>query len=269
LACGAVFLVGGVLVQQSQRAAREAAASATASAAASARQTAVAQDQATRAAVQAAATATAQAHIQATATAEARLYMPLREASDWPIVLSDDFSAVGNGWSVGDYDDALVKGSRSIDGGTYKWQAEALDDFVWWSIPDIEGVSDVYLAVDARLVDGVSNAQYGLVFRRGENKDYYLLLVHDDGYYDFVRVAEGDWTNLISQAKAPAVKSGGVNRLEIVATGVQFTFYINGKYVGEYSDGQLAQGKPALVVGLSEAGDSSVVEFDNFQLRVP
>jgi hypothetical protein len=265
LACGAVVLVGGVLVQQSQRAAREAVASATASA----RQTAVAQEEATRAAAEAAVTATAQAQVQATATAEARLYLPLREASGWPVVLADDFSTEGNGWSVGDYDDTLVDGSRSIDGGIYRWEAEAFDDFVWWSIPDIDEVSDSYLAVDARLVDGVSNAQYGLIFRRGESKDYYLVLVSDNGYYEFVKVVDSDWTLLVDWTETAAVRSGEVNRLEVVAQGSQFTFYINDEYVGEFSDELLTSGQSALVVGLSKAGDSSVVEFDNFELRAP
>jgi eukaryotic-like serine/threonine-protein kinase len=265
LACGAAFLVGGVLIQQSQRAARQAEATATASA----RQTAVAQDEATRTAVAAAATATAEAQMQATATAEARLYVPLREASGWPVVLADDFSAEGDIWSVGVYSDTLVDGSRSIDGGIYRWEAEAFDDFVWWSIPDTGEVSDLYLATDAQLVDGVSNAQYGLVFRRGENKDYYLVLVSDNGYYEFIKVSGGDWTPLVDWTETAAVRSGEVNRLEIVAQGSQFTFYINGEYVGEFSDELLTSGKPALVVGLSEAGDSSVVEFDNFELRAP
>jgi serine/threonine-protein kinase len=274
LACGAVLLVGGVLVQQSRRAAQEAAASATASA----RQTEVAQDQATRAAAEAAsataqarmqATATAQAQIQATATAEARLFAPLQEAADWPVVLADDYGAEGDVWSVGDYSDTLVDGSRSIDGGIYRWEAEAFDDFVWWSIPDTDEVSDLYLAVDVRLVDGVSNAQYGLVFRRGEDRDYYLLLVSDNGNYEFVGVFEGSWTTLVDWTETSAVRSGEVNRLELVAQGAQFTFYINGEYIGEYSDDRLTQGKPALVVGLSEAGDTSVVEFDNFELRAP
>lgn len=263
LACGAVFLIGGVLIQQSRRAAREAEATATTSA----KQTAVAQDEATRAAVEAAATATAQA--QATATAEARPYMPLQEASAWPIVLADDFSAEGNGWSLGDYDDTLVDGSRSIDGGIYRWEAEAFDDFVWWSIPDTDELSDLYLAVDARLIDGVSDAQYGLIFRRDENKDYYLFLVGDDGYYEFVRVSGGDWTTLVDWTESIAIKPGEVNRLEVVVQGSQFTFYINGGYVDEFSDDQLASGKPALVLGLKEAGDTSVVEFDNFELRAP
>jgi predicted Ser/Thr protein kinase len=265
LACGAVFLVGGVLVQQSRRAAREAVASATASAG----QTAVAQEEATRAAVEMAATATAQARVQATATAEARLYLPLREASGWSIVLADDFGAEGDVWSVGDYDDTLVDGSRSIEGGIYRWEAEAFDDFVWWSIPDADEVSDLYVAVDVQLVDGVSNAQYGLIFRRGENKDYYLVLVSDNGYYEFVKVTDGDWTVLVDWTETSAVRSGEVNRLEIVARGSQFTFYVNGEYVEEFSDELLTVGQSALVIGLSEAGDSSVVEFDNFELRAP
>jgi serine/threonine-protein kinase len=265
LACGAVFLVGGILVQQSQRAARQAEATATASA----KQTAVAQDEATHTAVAAAATSTAEARMQATATAEARLYMPLQEAAGWPVVLSDDFSAEGDVWSVGDYSDTLVNGSRSIDGGIYRWEAEAFDDFVWWSIPDTDEVSDLYLAVDVQLVDGVSNAQYGLVFRRGESKDYYLILVGDDGYYEFVGVLEGNWTTLVDWTKTAAIQSGAVNRLEIVAQGSRFTLYINGEYVDEFSDDRLTSGKPALVVGLKEAGDTSVVEFDNFELHAP
>ena len=194
--------------------------------------------------------------MQATATAEARLYMPLQEAAGWPVVLSDDFSAEGDVWSVGDYSDTLVNGSRSIDGGIYRWEAEAFDDFVWWSIPDTDEVSDLYLAVDVQLVDGVSNAQYGLVFRRGESKDYYLILVGDDGYYEFVGVLEGNWTTLVDWTKTAAIQSGAVNRLEIVAQGSRFTF-------------NLVPTDIARDMGLKEAGDTSVVEFDNFELHAP
>jgi serine/threonine-protein kinase len=268
VACGALLVVSGVLFRRSQRAAQEAMASATASA----KQAAVAAE-ATRAANEAAtataqAEATAAAYAQATATAEALLYGPLWEASGWPVVLSDDFSAEANDWYLGDYEDELVIGSRSISGGVYRWEAEALDDFVWWSIPDTDSVSDLYVAVDAQLIDGVSNAQYGLVFRRTAGKDYYLILVSDNGYYEFVKVVD-EWTPLTEWTETTAVQPGGVNRLEVVAKGSQFTFYINGEYVAEFSDDELDSGKPALVVGLSEAGDSSVVEFDDFELRAP
>jgi hypothetical protein len=289
LACGAVLVLGGIAVQRSQRAAQQAAASATASA----KKTAMAHDEATATAEALTATAdareraaatstarvlqatahaeaTATAYAQATATAEARLYAPLQEASVWSSVLFDDFSAEGNGWRTGDYSDALVVGgSRSISAGVYRWQAEAGDDFVWWSVPDADSVSDCYVAVDAQLVSGVPDAQYGLIFRRVDSKNYYLFLVRDDGNFELVRMFEGEWTFLIEWIKVVAIRSGEVNRLEVIAKGDEFTLYINSEHVGEYSDSQLASGKPAVVVGLTEAGDTSIVEFDNFELRVP
>ena len=148
-------------------------------------------------------------------------------------------------------------------------EAEAFDDFVWWSVPTTDPIADFYLAVDVSLVSGTSDAQYGLIFRRVDSSNYYLLLIYDDQYFEFVKVYEGDWVTLIDWTETSTVLSGGVNRLVVVAQKSQFTFYVNGQYVSEYSDSQLASGKPALVVGLNEAGDTSIVEFDNFELRTP
>jgi hypothetical protein len=291
LACGVVLVVGGVLAQQSQQ---QAAASATTSA----RDTAVARDEATSAAEAALSTATAEgraaataqalataraqaaaltaqaqaaatAYAEETATAEARLYGPLWEASGWSSALSDDFSAARYDWSIGDYSDSLVTGNKTIGSGVYRWEAKAFDDFVWWSVPDTDSAADCYVGVDVQLVNGVSNAQYGLIFRRVDSANYYLFLVSDNAYFEFVKVSEGAWTVFVKWTEAPAIQSGEVNRLEVVAKGSQFTFYINGEYVGEYSDSQFASGKPGLVVGLSKAGDTCVVEFDNFEFRVP
>jgi serine/threonine-protein kinase len=309
LVCGSLLVFGGFGIIQSQEAARQVEASATAAArntatardeaTAAAREEAVAAaEEATAAAEEATAvaaeatvaaekvaataevvarTATAEAQVEATAaartqatvTAEARLYAPLWEASDWPLALSDDFSAKGNGWAVGDYSSSLVEGARGISDGVYRWEAEALDDFVWWSIPDVDSVSDLYLAVDAKLSDGVSDAQYGLLLRRFDRSSYYLFLVSDDQRFRFSRRSEDGWTTLLEWTETTAVRSGEVNRLEAVAIESQFSFYINGQFVGEYSDSQFSSGVVAVVVGLGDTGDTSVVEFDNFELRVP
>ncbi|MBN1975816.1 MAG: protein kinase [Anaerolineae bacterium] len=288
LVCGALLVFGGLGVIRSQEATRQAVSSATAAA----KKTAAARDEATGTAEEAtaaaeavAATATAEAwaaatatahaqataaaRAQATATAEARLYAPLWEASAWPLILFDDFSAEANGWDTGDFTSSLAVGARSISGGVYRWEAEALDDFVWWAIPDVEPVSDMYLAVDAHLVEGVPDAQYGLILRRVDSSGYYLFLVSDDQHFEFTRRSESGWTSLIDWTRTAAVQPGEVNRLEVVAMGTQFTFYINGQFVGEYSDSQFSSGVLAIVVGLHEVGDTSVVEFDNLELRAP
>ena len=41
------------------------------------------------------------------------------------------------------------------------------------------------------------------------------------------------------------------------------------RLVDEYSDSQFSSGVVAVVIGLNETGDTSVVEFDNFELRAP
>ncbi|MFN2270762.1 MAG: protein kinase domain-containing protein [Anaerolineae bacterium] len=289
LVCGSLLVFGGLGVIRSQEATQQAEASATAAA----RKTAAARDEATGTAREATAVAeaaagtataeawaaatvtarvqaTATARAQATATAEAVLYAPLWEGSAWPLVLSDDFSAEINGWDTGDYTTSeLVVGARSISDGVYRWEAEALDDFVWWSVPDVDPVSDMYLAVDAQLVDGVSDAQYGLILRRVDSSGYYLFLVGDDQRFRFSRRSESGWTSLIGWTETTAIQPGEVNRLEVVVIGTQFTFYINGQFVGEYSDSQFSSGVVAVVIGLNEAGDTSVVEFDNLELRAP
>jgi len=51
--------------------------------------------------------------------------------------------------------------------------------------------------------------------------------------------------------------------------GSHFTFYINDQYVGEADDDQLSTGTIALAVGLDNAEDQAVFEFDNLELRAP
>jgi hypothetical protein len=93
--------------------------------------------------------------------------------------------------------------------------------------------------------------------------------VGDDQRFRFSRRSESGWTSLIGWTETTAIQPGEVNRLEVVVIGTQFTFYINGQFVGEYSDSQFSSGVVAVVIGLNEAGDTSVVEFDNLELRAP
>jgi hypothetical protein len=270
--CGVIVVVSAILAQQAQ----QQSAAATHSAG-----TAIAEENAlaTLSAGQAAATATSAAESEqatataeflamATATAEMRVYEPRQQALAWSVFVSDDFAVESNDWAVGEYEDALVTGSREID-GVYRWDMVASSDFVWWAVPDVGSVSDFYLTADARVVEGVSNAQYGLIFRRVDSENYYIWLLRDDGQFKFSIVEDGQWGTMIDWTVTTEIKSREVNRLEAVAMGDQFVFYINEQYLGQFSDDHLASGKTALVVGLLDGGDSSVVEFDNFELRIP
>jgi tRNA A-37 threonylcarbamoyl transferase component Bud32 len=223
--------------------------------------------QATATAQAARATATAQAQAAATAVADAG-DVPAA-ASDWPIVLSDPFDPNVNDWPVGDYSDERVTGNRLVTGGTYRWQAEALDGVIWWSIPDIASVSDFYLTAEARRVNGVEDGQYGVILRRADRDNYGLFKIEDSQYFKFSVRYEGEWETVVDWTEAPAIRPGEVNRLTVIAEGSHFTFYINDEYVGEASDDRLTRGQSGLAIELLDAGDAATFEFDNFEVRAP
>ena len=223
--------------------------------------------QATATAQAARATATAQA--QAAATAVADVSDVPAVASDWPVVLSDPFGPNVNDWPVGDYSDERVTGNRLVTGGTYRWQAEALDGVIWWSIPDIASVSDFYLTAEARRVSGVEDGQYGVILRRADRDNYGLFKIEDSQYFKFSVRHEGEWETVIDWAEASAIRPGEVNRLTVIAEGSHFTFYINDEYVGEADDDRLTRGQSGLAIELLDAGDAATFEFDNFEVRAP
>jgi tRNA A-37 threonylcarbamoyl transferase component Bud32 len=248
------------------------------------RATATAQAQATAAAQAAHATATAQIHTiataqtaRATATAEARAAAtaaasggdPLVAASRWPVVLSDSFSANENDWPAGDYSDERVAGNRLIANGKYRWEATALDDVIWWSIPEAASVSDFYLTAEARRVSGVEDGQYGVIFRRADRDNYGLFKIEDSQYFKVSLQYEGEWDTVIDWTKSSTIRPDGVNRLTVVGRGSHLTFYINDEYVGEADESRLSGGKTGVAIELVAADDSAVFEFDNFEVRAP
>jgi serine/threonine-protein kinase len=292
--CAVILVIGGVAVRQSQLSATaraqaqatntaQARASATAQQVARVTATARAQATGTREAVQAtgiarasrstataeAAQATAAAQAQATATAESFLDPTLLRAIGWPLILFDDFGTEANDWTIGDYSDDLIEGSRSIANGTYRWEATAAGGVVWWSTPDVGDISDFLLSVEGRQISGVSDSQYGLIFRRVDRDNYYLFRIRGEGDYQFRTRYEGEWITLISWTPSSLIQPGQMNRLSVVAEGTSFYFYINNQYVDDYTDSKLSSGKVALVIGLNDEGDSGTFEFDNFDVRGP
>jgi len=288
LLCGAALALGGITVRQTQVAAT---AQAQATITAAAQTTATAQqiaqvttaaraaqstvtarawvEQVTATAQAQATQATATAQAQATATAEASIDASPPEAARWPLLFLDTFGTAGNDWTLGDYSDELIEGNRRITGDKYHWQATASGGAVWWSMPDLDTLSNLYLTVEGQRISGDTDTQYGLILRRADRDNYYILRIRDDGDYQFRVRHEGEWDTLISWTASPLIQPGQMNRLTVVAEGPLFTFYINDQYVAEYTDSKVSEGKVALVIGFDDKGDTGVFEFDNFEVRTP
>ncbi|MDY7077913.1 MAG: protein kinase [Chloroflexota bacterium] len=283
--CAAMLWLGrAVTVRQARATATAQAQASQATTTANARATATAQTMnatSTAYAVQLAATMDAQATVtaqalsvigeeaQATATVQACIHKTALTPSDWAIILCDPFETNENDWPTGDYSSERATGNRSVTDGKLLWEATALDDVVWWAIPDVASTSDFYLTLETRRVSGVENAQYGVIFRRADSDNYGLFKIEDNQYFKFSSQHNGEWDTVIDWTETTAIRPGETNRMTIIAEGSHFTFYINDQYVGEADEGRLGKGKMGIAIELSDAGDTAVFEFDNFEVRTP
>jgi hypothetical protein len=205
----------------------------------------------------------------ATATVQAR-QAALSTAKSWPVVLSDTFDRDLDVWSIGeDEDPSLGSVSWAIEGGQYLWHAQAVTGFVWWVIPEGEAVTDFYLSVDASQVSDPDVGEYGVIFRRDDDEQYYLFEISDLGYYALFLYSLNGWETLIDWTDHAAITAGEFNQLAVHATGPLFDLYINGIYVAGYVDERLPSGRVGLLIGLSNAGEEMSWLFDNFELQAP
>jgi len=203
----------------------------------------------------------------ATATAEA-IQGLLAGKNQWETVLSETFENNLNDWPTGeDQEASLARILWTLDQGRYRWQAQAIQGFVWWAYPEMEQAGDFYLAVDVQQVDGPLSGEAGLIFRLNELDEYYLYEIDAQGNFAvFIRLQDG-WETLYDWSESKAILADSPNRLAIVARGSQLFFFINEQLVASLTDERLTSGKAGVLIGLSNEGDRGVWEFDNFELR--
>ena len=131
----------------------------------------------------------------------------------------------------------------------------------------MNNVSNFYLAVDARQVSGPDDGEYGIVFRQGGDSDYYVFEINNQGQFAVYLHQSDTWEALVSWNDSPAILPGETNRLEALAQGSQFLFYINDQLVMNLDDARLENGDAGLLIGLTNPKDKGTWEFDNFELR--
>ncbi len=216
---------------------------------------------------QAIANTTATAEAQATATAVSLILTP-QEA--WPVVFSDPFEGNRNGWHTGDIKETSVTAQRRIADGQYLWDITSQHDIFWSTWPDRgKAFGDFYAGVEGQVLKGGSVPTYGLVFRLGDENDFYYFGINDDGYYHFDVYEGGANTSLPIVYGIDAVHKGGVNRLTVSASGPHFILLVNDEVVGVFDDDHFASGAIGLGMTAYEQGGEAAVAFDNFEVRAP
>ena len=212
------------------------------------------------------ATALAQVDVAAQQTVTAA-EQRLQNVFSWPITLSESFDDNNAGWFVGQLDDEFAINDIEIN-NTLNWSAVAKRDFIWRIWPSsLAPSTNFYASVEAQMLSGGLETAYGIAFRNSQSRDaYYVFDIREIGDWSVSAWDSGSWNNLFFQQRTDAINVAGVNRLEVIAQGAEFHFYVNGQYLGQVDDSQISDGTVGLSVALNNIDESAVMEFDNFVL---
>ena len=193
----------------------------------------------------------------------------LESNENWPVIINEPFDQITDAWPVGSDEGTFANASWEIADGKYRWKAQAKDAFVWWAYPDMDTVADFYLSADSEQISGPADGEWGLIYRVTPEDEYYLFEINARQEYS-VYLHQGDeWEPLIDWTPSETIQEGRVNKLAVIAHGTQFLFFINDQFITQLADDRLGEGKTGVLIGMSNAGDQGVWEFDNFSLRSP
>jgi len=185
--------------------------------------------------------------------------------SGW-IFFSDDFTTPPNGW-----------GTMGREGGEILFEYEGLvlkvntPNSLIWSINQPR-FRDSRIEVDAVLLDGPVNDNFGVICRFVDNQNFYGFLVTHDGYYGIFKmlngemVMTGDKTNLDFNE---VIRQGGVvNHITAECTGEMLSLTVNDTLLAEILDNSFSEGQVGLIAGAYENAGVKVL-FDNFKVTQP
>lgn len=181
------------------------------------------------------------------------------------ILFADDFSNPPSGWGTWNRGGALVEYS---DGGLRILVNDTHYDF--WSVAG-QNFSDVMIEVDATLVAGSVDNDYGIICRYQDKDNFYMLVISSDGYYGAAKLKNGQYSMIGSdqlQYSSAIVHGQSSNHLQADCIGKTLRLFANGQKLMEISDSDFEAGDVGLIAGSYTVKGVDVL-FDNFVVREP
>jgi len=193
-------------------------------------------------------------------------------AATWSTLLFDAFTTNDNNWLVGNQPSQyFAKINQSIAEGRYRWEAQvSLPSSMYTAWLRGYPVSDFHLIANCKHIRGSrAGSSCGLIFRVQDNYNHYWFRITDNQFFACSVVKESEWLNLVEWTRTDAIKSNGVNQVEVIAHGTHFTFLINGRVVSEVEDEHFRKGFVGLAIEAYTPGEETTVDFLDFLLRAP
>ncbi|MFC2026090.1 DUF5050 domain-containing protein [Chloroflexota bacterium] len=195
----------------------------------------------------------------------------LKTASTWEIAQSYSFSEPPPLWEkYENINNSFNISSSYITDGKYRIESTAKKGFMMWRCigEQNELYSDFFVTLEAENVDGSDFASHGFVFRVKDKDNLYSFTIDGRQNYKLDIVKDGNWHPLIPINYSSYINADQPDRISILGQGDHFTFFVNDQFLAETINDEFASGRVCLVIDLLK-GDTSVIDFDNFEVRVP
>jgi hypothetical protein len=184
------------------------------------------------------------------------------------VLYSDNFTAGETGSWQTEGDDL---GQTAVVGGRLLISIDAPNTMQFATLRE-PIFRDFSLEVEATLLEGPADATYGVLFRVQNPAEFYRFVVTGTGLYMIERRnSDGSWSRLSQEwIESPAIYQGHnvTNRLQIIASGANFAFYVNDVLLRQLQDTAYPEGNLALDAGSFGQGGVRVA-FDNLVVRRP
>lgn len=195
---------------------------------------------------------------------------PVKSATlpkEWPLVGEETFTEISPGWLEGSYaNEYLSRFDLNFVGGKYRWDMEFRNGREKCIDAPYGPATDFYLAVDVKFVVLTpGNITASLLFGRASNKDY-AFRISSNKKFGLERF-DGTRHEMIISYTPTSINPKESNRIAVAVEDRQITLYINSKFVGEYKDFTFTGGKVGISVTGWQPGQSTVIDFDNFEFR--
>jgi hypothetical protein len=192
------------------------------------------------------------------------------------VLLKDNFKNNDLEWSLTKNDQSSVTMDEENNTLTIQIFEGTKDGWLRGVIPNKVMPSDVDVSVSAVVDDGDSSGkwEYGIGVRyysQDKTYTYYLLSLTSSDKWVFSSY-DGKKSHIIEQGEIKDFDPTKSNKLNIIAVGDKFEFFLNNKKLGESQDDSLEDQSPSYVMLLGTASDedsSITVNFKNLLVLKP
>jgi len=161
-------------------------------------------------------------------------------------------ASLGPNWSTPNYGTSLI-----FDG---RLELRGADGNFLTNVSPLKvlNMDNFIIEFDTEWISGNHFLSYGIGFRDGPgDNDQYRFALSGEGYFYTSR----GLTPIHYWVQSSLIEIDGHNKLKVIAIGNSFDFYINGQWIGSFTDSSYSTGRIFLYVGQVQT-----VAFDNLKI---